>query len=120
MTGVEGYIESAATGLLAGINAANLILGRAPVVPPPTTALGALLGYISDPERKRFQPMNVNFGLIPPLSARLRGKAKKEMLARRALADLAAWRRELGVDAIDAIDAKADDAGRDFETVALP
>ena len=99
MTGVEGYIESAATGLLAGINAANLISGRAPVVPPPTTVLGALLGYISDPERKRFQPMNVNFGLIPPLSAHLRGRAKKEMLARRALADMAAWRRDLRIDA---------------------
>jgi methylenetetrahydrofolate--tRNA-(uracil-5-)-methyltransferase len=112
MTGVEGYIESAATGLLAGINAANLVLGRAPVVVPPTTALGALLGYISDPERKRFQPMNVNFGLIAPLSARLRGKAKKAMLARRALADLAAWRRELGVGGVE--------APRIFETVALP
>jgi methylenetetrahydrofolate--tRNA-(uracil-5-)-methyltransferase len=112
MTGVEGYIESAATGLLAGINAANLVFGRAPVVVPPTTALGALLGYISDPERKRFQPMNVNFGLIPPLSARLRGKAKKEMLARRALADMAAWRRDLGVG--------VEEAPRVFETVALP
>ncbi len=111
MTGVEGYIESAATGLLAGINAANLIFGRTPVVPPPTTALGALLGYISDPERKRFQPMNVNFGLIPPLSARLRGRAKKEMLARRALADMAAWRRDLDVGGAD--------AARVFETIAL-
>ena len=120
MTGVEGYIESAATGLLAGINAAHLVFGRAPVVPPPTTALGALLGYISDPERKRFQPMNVNFGLIPPLSAPLRGRAKKEMMARRALADMAAWRRELGLDAIDAIDAEAADAARVFETVASP
>ncbi len=112
MTGVEGYIESAATGLLAGINAANLVLGRAPVVPPPTTALGALLSYISDPERKRFQPMNVNFGLIPPLSVRLRGKAKKEMLARRALADMAAWRRDLDVGGAE--------APRNFATVALP
>ena len=111
MTGVEGYIESAATGLLAGINAANLVFDRAPVVPPPTTALGALLGYISDPERQRFQPMNVNFGLIPPLSARLRGKAKKEMMARRALADLAAWRRDFGVGATD--------GPCNFKTVAL-
>jgi len=109
MTGVEGYIESAATGLLAGINAANLIVGGAPVVPPPTTALGALLGYISDPERKRFQPMNVNFGLIPPLSARLRGRAKKEMLARRALADMAAWRRDVEIDAASADVARASD-----------
>jgi len=96
MTGVEGYIESAATGLLAGINAANLILGKPLVVPPDTTALGALLRYITDPERKRFQPMNVNFGLIPPLTVRLRGRAKKEMLSRRALADMAAWLRDIG------------------------
>ncbi len=100
MTGVEGYIESAATGLLAGINAANLLAGRPPVVPPATTALGALLRYITDSERIRFQPMNVNFGLIPPLAARLRGKAKKEMMARRALADMAAWARELDISAI--------------------
>jgi len=96
MTGVEGYIESAATGLLAGINAANLILGKPSVVPPETTALGALLRYITDSERKRFQPMNVNFGLIPPLAVRLRGRAKKEMLSRRALADMAAWLRDIG------------------------
>jgi methylenetetrahydrofolate--tRNA-(uracil-5-)-methyltransferase len=95
MTGVEGYIESAATGLLAGINAANLLAGTPLVTPPATTALGSLLGYITDPDRKRFQPMNVNFGLIPPLAARLRGRAKKEMMARRALADMAAWAREI-------------------------
>ena len=91
MTGVEGYIESAATGLLAGVNAARLVAGQQPVSPPETTALGALLRYSSDPERKRFQPMNVNFGLIPPLAVPLRGKAKKEMMARRALADMEAW-----------------------------
>ena len=97
MTGVEGYIESAATGLLAGINAAKLSAGAPTVTPPGTTALGALLHYITDPERKRFQPMNVNFGLIAPLTARLRGRAKKEMMSRRALADLAAWARESAV-----------------------
>lgn len=91
MTGVEGYIESAATGLLAGINAARLLAGREPIVPPATTALGALLRYITDPERKRFQPMNVNFGLLPSLPLPLRGKAKKEMMAQRALADMSAW-----------------------------
>ena len=115
MTGVEGYIESAATGLLAGINAANLVFGKAPVVLPPTTALGALLAYISDPERKRFQPMNVNFGLIPPLAVGLRGKAKKEMLSRRALADMAAWLSEsdCGSNRIDGCGfASADKLGR--------
>jgi methylenetetrahydrofolate--tRNA-(uracil-5-)-methyltransferase len=91
MTGVEGYIESAATGLLAGINAARLIAEKPTVVPPATTSLGALLRYITDPERKRFQPMNVNFGLLPPLAEPFRKSLKKEMMARRALADMAAW-----------------------------
>jgi len=98
MTGVEGYIESAAVGMLAGINAARLLSALPLLVPPPTTALGALLRYITDPERKRFQPMNVNFGLLPPLSVRLRGKAKKEMHSQRALADLAQWLDQTGVD----------------------
>jgi len=94
ITGVEGYIESAATGLLAGINAARLLEEKELVVPPPTTALGSLLRYITDEGRKGFQPMNVNFGLLPPLFAKLSGKEKKEMMARRALADLEAWVRE--------------------------
>jgi len=96
MTGVEGYIESAATGLLAGINAARLLAGRALIVPPPATALGALLRYITDRERKKFQPMNVNFGLLPPLAEHLRGKAKKESMARRALVAMDAWLEESG------------------------
>ncbi|HSE91386.1 MAG TPA: methylenetetrahydrofolate--tRNA-(uracil(54)-C(5))-methyltransferase (FADH(2)-oxidizing) TrmFO [Candidatus Binatia bacterium] len=95
MTGVEGYIESAATGLLAGINAARLIAERPPVVPPPTTTLGALLRYITDPARKNFQPMNVNFGLLPTLSEGFGKKAKKEAMARRALLDMEAWVRNI-------------------------
>jgi methylenetetrahydrofolate--tRNA-(uracil-5-)-methyltransferase len=93
MIGVEGYIESAATGLLAGLNAARLVLSKSPVVPPPTTALGALLRYVTDPERKNFQPMNVNFGLLPPLAELVRGKVKKEIMARRALVDMDLWVR---------------------------
>jgi methylenetetrahydrofolate--tRNA-(uracil-5-)-methyltransferase len=116
MTGVEGYIESAAMGLLAGINAANVMAGRQPAVPPPTTALGALLRYITDPERKRFQPMNVNFGLLPPLSENLRGRAKKEMHSRRALADMARWVTE--ADGV-ACQSEFAAAGAD-EAVALP
>jgi len=115
MTGVEGYIESAAMGMLAGINAARLLAELPLLVPPPTTALGALLRYITDPERKRFQPMNVNFGLLPPLPARLRGKAKKEMHSQRALADLAAWLSRTG-----AVDGGAQShASNNATTVAL-
>ncbi len=93
MTGVEGYIESAASGLLAGINGARLVSGLEPVFPPPTTALGSLLKYITDKSRKEFQPMNANFGLFPPLPFpnSARGRAKKELMAQRALEDLDLW-----------------------------
>lgn len=91
ITGVEGYVESAACGLIAGINAARMVLGLGPVVPPATTALGALLRYITDPSRKNFQPMNANFGLLPPISGPLRGRARKERMAQRALTDMEAW-----------------------------
>jgi methylenetetrahydrofolate--tRNA-(uracil-5-)-methyltransferase len=97
ITGVEGYVESAATGLLAGINAARLLAGRPLVTPPATTALGSLLAYITDAGRSHFQPMNVNFGLIAPLAKTLRGKLKKEMMSRRALADMNAWAQENGI-----------------------
>ena len=96
MIGVEGYIESAAAGLLAGINATRLVKGMAPVVPPPTTALGSLLVYITDPAREHFQPMNVNFGILPALSVRARGKVKKEIMAERALRDLEQWMVKVG------------------------
>ncbi|MDH3442352.1 MAG: methylenetetrahydrofolate--tRNA-(uracil(54)-C(5))-methyltransferase (FADH(2)-oxidizing) TrmFO [Deltaproteobacteria bacterium] len=118
MTGVEGYIESAATGLLAGINAARLLAGKEAVVPPPATALGALLRYITDAERKKFQPMNVNFGLLPPLQERLRGKEKKEMMARRALAEMDAWLGEIGESAPNHVDLKP--AGFSLHKVSAP
>jgi methylenetetrahydrofolate--tRNA-(uracil-5-)-methyltransferase len=98
MIGVEGYIESAATGLLAGINAVRFIAKKPLVVPPPTTALGGLLRYITDPERKSFQPMNVNFGLLPALSEPFPKKAKKEMMARRAMADMETWVEKIESD----------------------
>jgi methylenetetrahydrofolate--tRNA-(uracil-5-)-methyltransferase len=85
ITGVEGYVESAAIGLLAGRFAAGL---TAP--PPPTTALGALLAHITgNADARTFQPMNVNFGLFPELPART--KERKKAMSRRALADLDAW-----------------------------
>ena len=66
LVGVEGYVESAATGLLCGINAAYRYEGCEAVVPPLTTSLGSLLEYVTDRSRKNFQPMNANFGLFPP------------------------------------------------------
>jgi methylenetetrahydrofolate--tRNA-(uracil-5-)-methyltransferase len=93
ITGVEGYVESAAVGLLAGRFAAAARLGHDIAPPPPTTALGALLGHIAGgAERATFQPMNVNFGLFPMLSPDPgRHADRKPLLARRALGDLAGW-----------------------------
>ena len=91
ITGVEGYVESAASGLLAGVNAARLAAGAAPVTPPATTALGALLRYVTDADRKDFQPMNVNFGLFPELPFEAKGRRKKELMAERSLRDLERW-----------------------------
>lgn len=85
MTGVEGYVESAAAGLMAGINAARLISGEVPVIFPPETAHGSLAHYITTADPAHFQPMNVNFGLMPPLATRPRDKRmKKQALAERA------------------------------------
>jgi methylenetetrahydrofolate--tRNA-(uracil-5-)-methyltransferase len=94
ITGVEGYLESAAIGLLAGRFAAGETAGRAVAPPPATTALGALLHHITaGADAKTFQPMNVNFGLFPDLDAseRARGRDRKKALSERALADLALW-----------------------------
>jgi methylenetetrahydrofolate--tRNA-(uracil-5-)-methyltransferase len=92
MTGVEGYIESGASGLLAGVNAARLARNLNPVVPPATTALGSLLCYITDPSREVFQPMNVNFGLFPELPGKVRRRReRKKLMMERALADLERW-----------------------------
>jgi methylenetetrahydrofolate--tRNA-(uracil-5-)-methyltransferase len=88
ITGVEGYVESTAMGLLAGINAARMAKGQPLIIPPPTTATGSLIYYITDPRAKEFQPMNVNFGLFPPLEGRFRGRDKKRALSERALQDL--------------------------------
>ncbi len=85
MIGVEGYVESAAAGLLAGINASNLLSGRPLLVPPPVSALGSLIAYITDPERRDFQPMNANYGLMPELAHRARGRQRKLDFAARAL-----------------------------------
>ena len=86
LVGVEGYTESLGTGVLAGINLARLLQGERPLVPPPETMLGALLAYVHQADPARFQPMNANFGLLPPLDRQVRDRQqKKAMLAERAL-----------------------------------
>ena len=92
ITGVEGYTESSATGLLAGINLARLLNGDGPVIPPPTTMLGALYRYMREADPAHFQPMNANFGLLDELGEKIRDKKKKrELFAERALRDMQAW-----------------------------
>lgn len=107
VTGVEGYVESAAVGLLAGRFAAAERLGRAAIAPPATTAMGALIAHITGGHLEggagSFQPMNINYGLLPPLEAprhgpdgkrlppKERGRAKKRLMGERALADLDGW-----------------------------
>jgi methylenetetrahydrofolate--tRNA-(uracil-5-)-methyltransferase len=93
LTGVEGYTESTATGLLAGVNLSRLLAGEEPVLPPPTTMLGALYRYMREADPRHFQPMNANFGLVDELGERVKDKrVKKERLAERALAVMAEWR----------------------------
>ena len=89
LTGVEGYTESAATGMIAGINLARLLAGDEPLLPPATTMLGALYRYLRESEPGRFQPMNANFGLMEPLENPPKDKfKKKEALAERALREM--------------------------------
>ncbi|WP_242219503.1 FADH(2)-oxidizing methylenetetrahydrofolate--tRNA-(uracil(54)-C(5))-methyltransferase TrmFO [Bacillus cereus group sp. BfR-BA-01380] len=86
MTGVEGYVESAASGLLAGINAARLVKGEEPVVLPAVTAMGSMANYITTTNAKNFQPMNANFGLFAPLEKKIKKKQERnEAYANRAL-----------------------------------
>ncbi|HIC97218.1 MAG TPA: FADH(2)-oxidizing methylenetetrahydrofolate--tRNA-(uracil(54)-C(5))-methyltransferase TrmFO, partial [Aquificaceae bacterium] len=93
ITGVEGYVASAATGILAGINASRLLAGKDLITPPRETMLGALVAYITTKEGE-LQPMNPVFGLIPPLEKRIKDKRKrKEMMADRALRKMEEWSR---------------------------
>ena len=93
ISGVEGYVESAASGLMAGLNAAALALGRPVSAPPRSTAMGALAHYVSHADTGNYQPTNIAFGLLPPLDRPPRDKrARKQALADRALADLSEWR----------------------------
>ncbi|MDA1081466.1 MAG: methylenetetrahydrofolate--tRNA-(uracil(54)-C(5))-methyltransferase (FADH(2)-oxidizing) TrmFO [Gemmatimonadetes bacterium] len=98
LTGVEGYSESTATGLVAAINLDRILRGESPTLPPPTTMLGAIYRYLREADPKHFQPMNANFGLLEELADPPRDKAKKKALyAERALRDLRVWAAEVGV-----------------------
>ena len=91
ISGVEGYVESAAMGLLAGINAARMSQGKELVTPPRSTAMGALIHHLTNTATKDFQPMNVNFGLFPALEGRLPKKLRGTAYAARALKELEEW-----------------------------
>jgi methylenetetrahydrofolate--tRNA-(uracil-5-)-methyltransferase len=98
LTGVEGYTESSATGLLAGINLSRLLHGEAPLIPPPTTMLGALYRYLREADPKHFQPMNANYGLVDDLPNPPRDKMeRKQAMADRALRDQATWIDEMSL-----------------------
>ena len=92
LSGVEGYVESTAMGLLAGINGTRLIFGEETVVPPPETALGSLITHLTSTDPKRFQPSNINFGLFPRLQQKTPKKFRGEKYAARALLALKEWR----------------------------
>jgi methylenetetrahydrofolate--tRNA-(uracil-5-)-methyltransferase len=96
LTGVEGYTESTATGIVAAINLSRMLRGDDPVVPPPTTMLGALYRYMREADPRHFQPMNANFGLVEPLPDVPRDKKRKrEMIAERAVGAMEQWKSEV-------------------------
>jgi len=104
LTGVEGYTESAASGILAGINLARIVGGLEPVVPPPTTMLGGLMRYLRDAKPGHFQPMNSNWGLVDPLDTKVRDKKlKRDLLAERAQQDFLAWMTASGLEPASAV-----------------
>lgn len=97
LSGVEGYVESAAMGLLAGINASRLALGKDPAAPPPDTAHGALVHHLTATEPRFFQPSNVNFGLFPPLPKKMPKRDRGSYRAAQALESLGRWSERCGI-----------------------
>jgi len=95
LSGVEGYVESAAMGLLGGMNAARLVRGKELIAPPPVTAHGALIHHLTATEPEHFQPSNINFGLFPPLEQKIKKRERGRFRADKALAALERWRRRL-------------------------
>jgi methylenetetrahydrofolate--tRNA-(uracil-5-)-methyltransferase len=97
ITGVEGYMESTAMGLLSGINAYQYGKGMPLVIPPPTTAMGSLINHIIHSQAIPFQPMNINFGLFPPIEKKRKGREKRRLLAERALQEMEQWKKEMEI-----------------------
>lgn len=98
ITGVEGYMESASSGIMAGLNAARYLLGKEPLVLPNTTVTGALARYISDETVTNFQPMGANFGMLPPLPEKIRDKSERyNAIAERGMRDLEEYLKSLGL-----------------------
>jgi methylenetetrahydrofolate--tRNA-(uracil-5-)-methyltransferase len=95
ISGVEGYVESTAIGLLAGINAACLLHDKTAIPPPPETALGALINHLTDTKTKHFQPSNINFGLFPSLGKKIPKRFRGEKYAERALEAFKLWHKEI-------------------------
>ena len=101
ITGVEGYTDSAAVGILAALNLDRIVRGEAPVVPPRTTMLGGLMRYLREADPAHFQPMNANWGVVEPLDERIRDKQRKrQRLLERARGDFAAWMMERAVEPV--------------------
>ena len=101
ISGVEGYTESAASGLIAGRNAAALALGRAPERMPDETALGSLCRYISRADAANYQPTNIAFGLLPPLDPPIKARrARKEAMVARALDAIDAFKNKTAADMV--------------------
>ncbi len=94
LSGIEGYVESAATGILAGLNAVRYIKNKGLVVPPPTTALGALVTHLTNTVSKNFQPMNINWGLFPKLDKKAPRKERGKLYAHRGEIDFEAWLKD--------------------------
>ncbi len=89
--GVEGYVESAAMGIISGINAAKVVRSEPLITPPRETALGSLIKYITDAEAKNFQPMNINFGLFPAVEGKMRKAEKRKLIAKTALDNISSF-----------------------------
>ncbi len=102
IAGLEGYAGNIAGGWLAGVNASRMLHGKEPLVPPPETMIGALMHYITRASPDHFQPMKANFGLLPPLERRVRGRRqRREAMARRALEALERWIEKTGQSTAD-------------------